>query len=139
MKNKIIFLSIFLLATALVACDENEVMPSFTTKGTATHTMAGISVSNNAPVPSEDVSVSISYVNPSVDPLKEITIRAKIGAADYVDIQTFNMGSEPTDNMATKTFTYVAPATSSTTVVLDMVITSQKEYPQIQRTQIKTK
>ena len=138
MKNILKYVSIFLLVT-MFACDENEVMPSFTTVGTATHTMADIAASNAAPQPSENVSILISYVNPSSDPLKEITVRAKVGAADYVEVQKFSMSSEPLDEIGTKTFLYAAPATAATTVVFDMVITSQRQFPQIQQTSIKTK
>jgi hypothetical protein len=139
MKNNLKYISIFLLAIVLFACDENEPMPSHKTIGTATHTMADIAASNSAPLPSENVSILISYVNPSSDPLKEITVRAKVGAADYVEIQKFNMASEGVDELATKAFSYAAPATSATTVIFDMVITSQKQFPQVQRTTIKTK
>lgn len=129
----------FMVAISLLSCDENEVMPSFKTLGTATHTMADISSSSTAPLPSASVTILLSYVNPSSDPLKEISVRAKVGAADYVELQKFTMDSEAKDALATKSFTYVAPATAATTVVFDMVITSQREYPQIQRTTIKTK
>jgi hypothetical protein len=96
-------------------------------------------VSNAAPVPSENVSVSLSFVNPSADPLKEITVKAKIGDADYIELQKFSMSSEPQDEIVTKSFTYQAPASAKTAVVLDMVITSQKKYPQIQRATLTTK
>ena len=139
MKKKFLYLSIILLTTILVACEENEIMPSFETKGTATHTMADISVSNAAPFPSENVSVLISYVNPSADPLKEITVRVKVGTADYLEVQKFDVSSEALDEIATKVFSYAAPATAATTVVFDMLITSQKEYPQVQRASFKTK
>lgn len=77
MKNNLRYISIFLLATVLFACDENEPMPSHKTIGTATHTMADIAASDSASLPSENVSILISYINPSSDPLKEITVRAK--------------------------------------------------------------
>lgn len=139
MKNISRYSTIAFIAIALVACDENEIMPSFTTKGTATHTIASISASTTAPQPSQDVTLVLSYVNPSSDPLNEITVRAKVGAADYVEVQKFNVASEAKDELASKTFVYAAPATSSTTVVFDMVITSQRQYPQVQRLTIKTK
>lgn len=62
-----------------------------------------------------------------------------MGAADYVEIQKFNIASEGVDELATKAFSYTAPGTFATTVIFDMVITSQKQFPQIQRTRIKTK
>ena len=127
------------LTIMLIACEENETMPSFKKLGTATHTMADISVSNAAPLPSENVSVLISYVNPSSDPLKEITVKAKVGAADYVEVQKFNISSEAADELLTKVFSFAAPPTGATTVVFDMVITSQREYPQVQRASFKTK
>ena len=132
-------ISTLLLVSILVACDENEVMPSFTTQGTATHTMADIGTSNAAPAPSEVITVQFLCVNPSADPLETITIRAKVGDGAYTEIETFNMSSEPRDETINKSFQYTAPATAATTVVFDMVITSQKKYPQVQRTQIKTK
>lgn len=128
-----------LFGVLLAGCDENEVMPSFKTLGTATHTMADISASTTSPVPSATVTILLSYVNPSSDPLKEISVRAKVGTGSYTEIQKFSMDAEAKDALATKSFTYVAPATAATTVVFDMVITSQREYPQTQRTTIKTK
>jgi len=139
MKNTIIYLSALMIGVLLSGCDENEVMPSFKTLGTATHTMADISASSTAPAPSATVTILISYVNPSSDPLKEISVRAKVGAGNYTEIQKFSMDSEAKDALATKSFAYVAPATAATTVVFDMVITSQREYPQVQRVTIKTK
>lgn len=139
MKKNLLYSGIILLATFLIACDENEIMPSFTTVGTATHTMADIAASTSSPAPSQTVTMTVSYVNPSVDPLNEVSIRAKVGTGDYVEVQKYNAASEEKDNMITKTFTYVAPATAGISVVFDMVITSQKPYPQVQRATIKTK
>jgi hypothetical protein len=139
MKNNFKYISILLLAITLVACDENEIMPSFTTKGTATHTIATISASKTAPEPSETISLTLTYVNPSSDPLNEVTLRVKVGADDYVEIGKFAAGSEARDEILSKTVSYTAPATAATTIVFDMVITSQKEYPQILRATIKTK
>lgn len=139
MKKNFIYSIMITMATFLVACDENEIMPSFTTVGTATQTMADIVASTSAPLPSETLTLTISYVNPSVDPLTEIVIHAKVGAGDYVEVQKYSVASEEKDTMITKTFTYEAPATAATSVVFDMVITSQKPYPQVQRAAIKTK
>lgn len=134
------FLYSFIVALILLTgCDDNTIMPTFESLGTATHTMADISVSNTAPLPSENVSVLISYVNPSSDPLKEIVVKAKVGAGDYTEIQKFSMTSETPDQLQTKTFSFAAPATAATTVVFDMVITSQREFPQTQRANFKTK
>ena len=139
MKKKFLYCSIIALATLLIACEENETMPSYKKLGTATHTMAGISVSNAAPLPSENVSVLISYVNPSSDPLKEISVQAKVGAGEFVEIKKFDVSSDPMDELMTDVFLFPAPASAATTVVFDMVITSQKEYPQVKRTSFKTK
>lgn len=139
MKKKLLYFSILALGVLFVACDENEVMPSSRKVGTATHTMASIALSNTTPLTSESITVQLSYVNPSSDPLKEISIRAKVGAADFVEIQKFDMTSEEHDEIAMRNFNYTAPATVATTVVFDMVITSQREFPQVKRTELKTK
>src|SRR5687768_5815692 len=99
MKNNTLYAWTLMLAMTLGACDENDVMPAHQTLGTATHTMANISASTEEPLPSESVSLSISYVNPSVDPLKEISVRAKVGDADYVEIEKFDVTSEAQDEM----------------------------------------
>ena len=130
------YLWICMLATLLVACDENEVMPAYSKKGTATATMASIAASTTTPLPSENITLTIKFVNPSSDPLSQITVKAQVGAEAYADIQTFNVQSEQKDKEITQTVNYVVPATAGTKVTFDMVITSQKEYPQVKRTSV---
>ncbi len=138
MKTNIVYIALFVAAAVLAGCDENEAVPPFKTIGTTTHTMADISVSNDAPAPSEQVTVLISYVNPSSDLLKEITVKAKVGDADYVEIDKFSVPMEQADEISTKAIAYVAPATSGTEVTFDMVITSQRQFPQVKRVTLET-
>ena len=132
MKKNIIYTTLFFLAATFVACDENEVMPAFETKGTATHTVATIAASKTTAAPGETITITMTYVNPSSDPVTQIVLKAKVGAADYVDVQTFNESSATKDKSEIRTVNYVMPA-SPTTVVFDMVITSGRDYPQVRR------
>ncbi len=138
MKKKLIYFCVIAMAMMFVACDENQVLPSYKKVGTSTHTMADIRVSNTAPPVSEDVTITISYVNPSSDPLEGISIRAKVGDANYVEIQTFTSNTEEMNSEVTKSFVYTTPATAGTTVIFAMVITSQRDFPQIEQTQLVT-
>ena len=75
------------------------------------------------------------FVNPSSDPLTQITLKAKVGAAEYVELQTFNVSSVEQDAEIIQTVNYVSPA-SAGTVIFDMAISSQKPYPQVKRTSV---
>jgi hypothetical protein len=133
MKNfKISFLT-FAIAIAFIACDENEIMPSYTKAGTATTTVATITPSKTKAAKSEPIAITLRYVNPAADPIQSVELKAKIGATgNYVTVQTFDAQSANKDAEITHQVTYVTPATAAT-VTFDMVITSQKEFPQIKR------
>lgn len=132
MKNLKYFALCCVLLMSLAACEENDVLPGYTKKGEATSTVATITVSNAKPAASSTVSVTMKYVNPAYDPVETVVLRAKVGAGAYVDVATFNDASADQDAEITHVVDYVAPA-SAGTVTLDMVITSQKEYPMIRR------
>jgi len=135
MKNiKIIAASLFGLLF-ISACDDNEVLPGYSTVGTATATIATITASNTKPAAATQFTLTLSFVNPSSDPLKTIILKAKVGGGNYVDVQTFDEQAGEKDKKVTREVIYVAPA-SGTTVTFDMVLTSQKDFPQIQRTSI---
>ncbi len=138
MKN-LINLSIVLLMNILfAACDENDIMPEYEKKGTATSTVATISASNTTPLAGQSVTVTIKYVNPSTDPVSTIVLRAKVGSGSYADLQSFDEQSAAQGAEITREVNYVTPATPGT-VTFEMVISSQKEYPQIRRTSITVK
>jgi hypothetical protein len=136
MKKKLIYLSILVLASFIAACDENEIMPSYTKKGTTTHTMAGLSASNEEPVPLENISVLLSYVNPSSDPLKTVTLKVKVGDAAFTEVQSWDISQETKDEIQTKVVAYQVPDSPGAVILFDMVITSQREYPQTKRVEI---
>ncbi len=136
MKKSTIYISLLFFAAVIMACDKNEIMPSFATKGTATQTVASITASKTSPAASETITLTMKYINPSSDPVSQIVLRAKVGGADYVDVQTFSESSAAKDSEVTRTADFVAPA-SGTTVIFDMVISSTKEYPQVKRASIK--
>ena len=119
-----------------MGCDENEIMPAFQTKGTATHTVASITASKTNPVAGEQITINMKFVNPSSDPVQQVQLQAKVGAAtEYTVVETFTIQSG-TDVEVTQSANYVAPA-SGTTVVFHMVISSGKEYPQVKRLTVK--
>lgn len=136
MKKNIFYITIFSIAVLLTGCDDNEVMPAFQTKGTATQTVASIASSKANPVAGEQITLTMKFVNPSSDPVQQVQLKAKVGAAtEYTVVETFTIQSG-TDVEVIQTANYVAPG-SGTTVVFDMVITSGREYPQVKRTSIK--
>ncbi len=138
MKNIIPFISILLLSTLFFACEENEVMPSYSKKGTTTATVATLAASKASPVAGETITLTLQYVNPTSDPVNTIVLKAKVGSADYVTLQTFEEQSSEKNVSITRTATYVAPA-AGTKVTFDMIISSQKEYSQIKRVSITVK
>jgi hypothetical protein len=135
MKNHFTYIGSFVLATVFFACDDNEIMPAYQKVGTATATVATIEPSNDEPLPSETITLTMMFVNPSSDPLTQITLKAKVGAAEYTEIQTFDVQSTEKDKELALTANYVSPV-SAGTVVFDMVISSQKQYPQVKRTSV---
>ena len=137
MKNITPFISILLLSI-FFACEENEVMPSFSTKGTTTATVATITASKASPLAGETITLTLEYVNPTSDPINTIVLKAKVGSADYVTLQTFDEQSSEKDTSIKREASYVAPAAGSK-VTFDMVISSEKEYSQIKRTSITVK
>jgi hypothetical protein len=127
---------IYILAfTLLFSCNENEIMPAYQKKGTTTATVAAIEISNDEPEPGETVKITLMYVNPTSDPVATVELKYKVGSASYSVLQTFDENAGPKDEAITREVNYVAPD-AGTAVTFDMVITSQKEYPQIMRASI---
>jgi hypothetical protein len=139
MKKYNIYLALIILATALIGCDENEIMPKYSKLGTATATVATVVPSKTTATFSETITLTMKFVNLSSDPVQQVTLRAKVGAGGtYTDVQTFDEQSAAKDAEITHVVNYVTPA-SAATVTFDMVITSQKEYPQVKRTSVTVK
>jgi hypothetical protein len=128
--KKILF--ILFACTFLFSCDENEIMPGYEKKGTTTSTVATIGVSNDEPEPGEQITITLMYVSPSSDPVQTVELKYKIGSGTYAVLQAFDESTAPVDEPVTREVTYVAPA-AGTVVIFDLVIKSQKEYPQIMR------
>lgn len=127
---------IYILAfTLLFSCNENEIMPAYQKKGTTTATVAAIEISNDEPEPGETVTITLMYVNPTSDPVATVELKYKVGSASYSVLQTFDENAGTKDEAITREVNYVAPD-AGTAVTFDMVITSQKEYPQIMRASI---
>jgi hypothetical protein len=134
MKNKIIYLPIFILCAALFSsCEENEILPPHQTKGSSTLTLASITATTATPAASSTVGLTLKFVNPASDPIKQVVVKVKVGAADYVELQSFNEEGSAKDQEITRMLDFAVPASPGTVLVFDMVITSQREYPQVKR------
>lgn len=132
------FFTFLIAAIAMMACEENESVPPFQTQGTATSTVASITASKAAPAPGETIRLTLRFVNLGSDPIQQSVLKAKVGTAEYTEIQTFNETSSAVGEEIVRTVDVVAPATNATTVLYDMVLTSGREYPLIRRVQIRT-
>lgn len=127
----------FLLTAAVIvfSCEDNDVMPGYQNKGTATTTVATITPSNAKPAKSTVITITLTYINPASDPLKTVELKAKVGSGSYTTVQTFDAQSDAKDSEVTRDVSYTTPDASGT-VTFDMVITSQMTYPQIKRTTV---
>ena len=132
-------LSILMLLVALMSCDDNEIVPDYEMKGTSTSTVASITVSNTKPVVTETITTTVSFVNPSDDPVKSVVLKAKVGSEAYIDVQSFDESSAAKEKKITHEVQYSVSAAAGTAIVFDMVITSQKEFPQVIRTTVTVK
>jgi len=135
MRTIHILFTILLIAPLFQGCDDNEIMPGYQKKGTATSTVATVAASNTKPAQSTDITISLGYVNPTSDRLKTVELRAKVGSSAYTTVQTFDASADAPDAQITREVIYKTPATAGT-VTFDMVITSQMPYPQIVRTTV---
>ena len=136
MKKNITYICAIVLATGLFACDDNEIMPEYKKVGTATSTVATVTPSNDKPLPAENLTLTVSYVSPSEDPLKEVVLKVKVSAGEFIELETFNAESEAKDEEITHTVNYTITAPSKTSVTFDLVLSSQKPYPMVRRTTV---
>lgn len=123
---------------ALSACEKNEVLPDHAYEGTSTATLATISVSNDAPVAGEEVTITLYYVNMAEDPASQLQLLQQIGDGDFSEVTSFDESSAPVNEEITRTFSYTVPAEldSGTAVTFDMLLSSQKDFPQRERTSL---
>lgn len=126
------------LAFALAACEKNEVLPDYQLVGTSTATIADISVSNDEPLPGEEIIVTLYYVNLEEDPVTSVELLEQIGDGEFSNVTTIDGLTLLTDGEVTQTYTYTVPDVEvGTSITLDMVLSSQtKEYPQRERVSI---
>lgn len=140
MKNYNIF---YLIAGWLVVgvlswgCEENEALPDFQTVGTSTATIAEISLSNDEPEPGEEITITLYYINLAEDPASELEVLQRVGDGDFTELTTMDESSAEADAEITRTVNYTVPNVDSATVItLDMLLSSQKEFPQRERTSL---
>ena len=139
MKNYKIYLlvSVLILAAISWGCEENQELPDLQTVGTSTATIAEISVSNDEPEPGEEVSITLYYINIAEDPATELQVLQKVGSGDFTALTTLDESSAQVSAEITRTVNYIVPNVDSATVItLDMLLSSQKEFPQRERTSL---
>ena len=131
---------LYLLATltiTLTACEENEALPDLQTVGTSTATLVELALSNETPEPGENVTLAISYVNMAEDPASQIEVLEQVGEGDFTSLTQLDESSAAPDSEITRTVTYTVPALDSGTVVtLDMLLSTQREFPQRERIEL---
>lgn len=134
--NKIMALLVLLFAFS--ACEENDVLPDYELVGTATATLADISVSNDEPLSGEEITVTLYYVNRPDDPATQIELLEQIGDGDFTTETTLDESSAVADQEITRTYTYTVPdVEAGTEITLDMLLSSQnREFPQRERVNI---
>jgi len=126
-----LFAPLFIL---MIACEENEQLPDLQTVGTSTATVVDLGLSNDAPQPGEQVTLSINYVNLASDPASQIEVLEQVGDGDFTTVTQLDESSASPDSEITRTVTYTVPALDSGTVVnLDMLLRTQREFPQRER------
>lgn len=133
MKKQLKYFPLLLLVALLPGCEENEIMPSYTKVGTSTSTVVMIALPDDPITPSQMVEVSVSYVNPTEDPLQSATLSARVDGGNFVQLESWNVTSETKDELITHTVMYEAPATVGAEVVFEVILTSGAEYEQRKR------
>jgi hypothetical protein len=128
---------IYLLAPLFVltiACEENEQLPDLQTVGTSTATVVDLGLSNDAPQPGEQITLSINYVNLASDPASQIEVLEQIGDGDFTTLTQLDESSATPDSEISRTVAYTVPMLDSGTVVtMDMLLRTQREFPQRER------
>ena len=131
--KKIIYLLIPIFVIA-VACEENEQLPDLQTIGTSTATVVELSLSNDEPIPGESVTLDISYVNPPSDPATQIEVLQQVDDGDFTSLTQLDESSAAAGTQVSRSVNYTVPALDSGTVVtLDMLLSTQREFPQRER------
>jgi hypothetical protein len=130
-------LSVFLLSLTFTACEENDLLPDYEYVGTSTATLASIGVSNDEPAPGETIEVTMTYANTVEDPASQLRVLASVDGGDFTEVTTFDESSAPTNEEISRTFSYTVPnVDDGTEIDLDMVLSTQREFPQRERTSI---
>lgn len=137
MKNYNIFhlvVSLLVFGVLTWGCEENEELPGIQTVGTSTATIAEISLSNDEPEPGEEISITLYYVNLAEDPASELRVLQKVGSGDFTEFTTLDESSAEEASEITRTVNFTVPNVDSATVItLDMLLSSQREFPQRER------
>lgn len=129
------FLLSLTLFLSTVACEKNDIIPDYELVGTSTATIAEIALPNDTLAPGEEVVVTLYYVNLDEDPAASIQLLEQIGSADFSEVTMLDESSAPLDEEITRSYTYTVPqADDGTDITLDMVLTSQRAFPQRERT-----
>ncbi len=125
------------LLMPFLACEENDEVPSYQLVGEAYATYVEFSVSDDNPPAGTDIDIVLSYSNYVEDPIVSITLLEQIGTGDRTEITTLNESSAPIGELVTRTISYTVPNVGSeTNVSIFVELRSQKEFPQIEETEL---
>jgi len=136
MKNYKIYVLMSMLMLAIFGwgCEENQEIPDLQTVGTSTATIAEITLSNDEPEPGEQITISLYYVNIAEDPATELQVMEQVGSGEFTEVTKLDESSAEISAEITREVSYTVPAVDSATVItLDMLLSSQKEFPQRER------
>lgn len=128
-------LTILLVSSGLAtSCEEADPVPGYEYVGTAAATLFSVSVSNEEPAPGEEVVITINYVNRADDPASELQALVKVGEEDFTQLNVSDESGAAPGEEIVRTFAYQVPEVESgTTIAFDLLLTTQRMFPQRER------
>ena len=140
MQKTIYYLAGIILSVSslgLASCEQNDPVPDYAYVGTATATIFTLTVSNDEPVAGEEITISANYVNQSEDPADELQTLVSVDEGDFAALVTTDESSAPTGSAVVRSISYQVPSVASgTTIVFDVLLNTQRMFPQRERVTI---
>jgi hypothetical protein len=126
---------LFLIGIVLCfSCDENETGPSYQKLGKSYSTIASATVAKTNPTQSENVNVTIKYVNYSSDPLSKIIIKHNENGGAYSEVTTLDQSGANRDSENQVVYSYNVSQAPGTKIIIQVELYSKLDYPMVLRT-----
>ena len=136
-KSRLTTVLLIAVISVLLSCEKFTPVPDYEYVGTSTATLFSLSVSDDAPLVGEEITITISYINQRTDPASSIQTLAKIGEGDFAEIVTMDQASQPVGEAISEAFTYPIPEVdSATTIIFDVLLNTQRTFPQRERVSV---